>query len=615
MMAMGIKPNSVTMVCVISACAKLGDLDLGNRVCAYLGKSGVKVNTVLVNAIVDMYMKCGAGDIARWLFNECVDKNLILYNTVLSDYVRRGMGREALSILVEMLQHGPQPDRVTMLSAVSASAQLGNFAFGRQCHAYILRNKLEGWESVSNAIIDMYTKCGKQEFACRVFDRMPTKTMVSWNSLIAGFVRNGDVDSAWTLFNRMPETDLVSWNTMIGALVQEGLFEDAIELFHMMQREGIRADKVTMVSVASACAYLGDLDLARWTYRYVEKKDIDCDMRLSTALVDMFGRCGDTESAILLFDRMKDRDVSAWTAAIGAMASVGNGARAIELFNEMLKQGVKPDGVVFVEVLTACSHSGLVDQGMQYFKTMKEKHRISPQIVHYGCMVDLLGRAGLLSEALELVTGMPIEPNDVVWGALVAACKTHKNDKMALYAAERIKELAHERSGIQVLLSNIYASAGKWTDVARVRLKMKEKGLRKEPGSSSVEINGVVHEFISNDESHPKMNCIALMLREMNCRIRDAGHVPDLSNVLLDVDDQEKEFLLSRHSEKLAIAFGLLSTNKGMPIRVVKNLRMCSDCHSVAKLVSIIYGREIVVRDNNRYHVFQRGLCSCNDYW
>ncbi|KAF3455649.1 hypothetical protein FNV43_RR00288 [Rhamnella rubrinervis] len=393
------------------------------------------------------------------------------------------------------------------------------------------------------------------------------------------------------------------------------MFEEAIELFRVMQNEGVKADRVTMVEVASACGYLGTLDLAKWIHTYIEKNEIHCDMQLGTALVDMFARCGDPQSAMKVFNNMSRRDVSAWTAAIGAMAMEGNAEQAIELFDEMLRQGMKPDGVIFVALLTACSHGGSVEQGHKLFRSMKLVHGISPHIVHYGCMVDLLGRAGLLSEASDLIKSMPMEPNDVIWGSLLAACRTHKNEEMAAYAAERINELSSERSGIQVLLSNIYASAGKWNDVAKVRLSLKEKGMCKVPGSSSIEIDGMVHEFTSSDDRHPENSHIESMLQEVNCRLKDAGHVPDLANILLDVDEHEKEYLLSRHSEKLAIAFGLISTAPGMPIRVAKNLRMCSDCHSFAKLVSKIYNREIAVRDNNRFHFFRQGLCSCSDYW
>ncbi|BFG13924.1 hypothetical protein CerSpe_001980 [Prunus speciosa] len=615
MVAAGIKPNSVTMVCVISACAKLKDLELSERVCAYIGESGVNVNTLTVNALVDMYMKCGATDAAKRLFDECGDKNLVLYNTILSNYVRQGLAREALAVLDEMLRQGPRPDKVTLLSAISACAQLGDSLSGKCCHGYVIRNRLEGWDAICNAMIDMYMKCGKQEMACGIFDNMSNRTVVSWNSLIAGFIRSGDVNSAWQMFNEMPKSDLVSWNTMIGALVQESMFVEAIELFRVMQADGIKGDRVTMVEVASACGYLGALDLAKWTHAYIEKNKIDCDMRLGTALVDMFARCGDPQSAMKVFSSMARRDVSAWTAAIGAMAMEGNGERALELFDEMIRQGVKPDEVVFVAVLTACSHVGFVKQGWNIFGSMKSVHGISPHIIHYGCMVDLLGRAGLLGEAFDLVKTMPMEPNDVIWGTLLAACRTYKNVEIASYAAEWLSKLPTQRTGIHVLLSNIYASAEKWADVAKVRLHLKEKGIHKVPGSSSIEVNGIIHEFISGGDTNTEKSQLTLMLQEINCRLREAGHVPDLDNVLLDVDEKEKEYLLSRHSEKLAIAFGLIGTGQGVPIRVVKNLRMCSDCHSFAKLVSRLYNREIIVRDNNRFHFFNQGLCSCSDYW
>ncbi|KAL2229935.1 pentatricopeptide repeat-containing protein At3g22690 [Sesamum indicum] len=610
----GIEPNEVTMVSVISACAKLGDMDWGERVLDYVEKSGITINTVMVNALVDMYMKCGAAEKARRLFDGCVDRNLVLYNTLMSNYVKLGKVRDALDIFCEILDGGAKPDRVTMLSVITSSAELGNFRLGMQCHAYVLRNGLESWDNIGNSLIDMYTKSGKQEWAFRVFDQMSNKTVVSWNSLLAGFARNGDVESAQGLFNEMPEKDIVSWNTMIGALVQQSFFRDAIELFHSMQNEGIMVDEVTMVSVASACGYLGALDLAKWTYNYIKKYEIHCNMRLNTALVDMFARCGDPQSALKVFSTMKERDVSAWTAAIGAMAMEGNGERALELFHEMLGQGVVPDEVVFSGVLTACSHAGLVKQGMQIFNSMKE-HGITPHIIHYGCVVDLLGRAGLLDEALDFINTMPMEPNGAIWGAFLAACRIHENEKMATCAAELITKSAKDKTGVHVLLSNIYASAAKWDDVAKVRMQMKEKGMKKTPGSSSIEVNGVVHEFTSGDESHPENALTASMLQEINCRLKHAGYVPDLTNVLLDIDEQEKDFLLNRHSEKLAIAFGLVSSSQGMPIRVVKNLRMCSDCHSFAKMVSRVYDREIVIRDNNRFHFFWQGSCSCRDYW
>lgn len=611
----GVEPNSVTMVCAISACAKLKDFELGRRVCDYIGELGVKFNTHMVNALVDMYMKCGDIGAARKLFDRCLDKNLVLYNTIISNYIGHGLAKEAEVIFNEMLKHGPRPDRVTLLSVIAACSMLGDLSTGKSSHAYVLRNGLECWDSIGNAIIDMYMKCGKRESACRVFEHMPNKTVVSWNSSLAGSVREGDLELARKIFDEMPESDLVSWNTMIGALVQESMFEEAIELFREMQKNRMKPDRVTMVGIASACGYLGAFDHAKWVYTYILKNGIHIDLQLGTALVDMFSRCGDSYSGMIVFNGMEKRDVSAWTAAIGAMAMGGNAEGAVELFDEMLRQEVKPDDIVFVALLTACSHGGSVEKGRQVFNSMKKTHGICPQIVHYGCMVDLLGRAGLLEEALDLIQSMPMEPNDVIWGSFLAACRTHKNVGLAQYAADKITELAPDETGIHVLLSNIYAFGGQWDDVARVRLQLKEKGVQKMPGLSSIDVNGMIHDFISGDESHPENTNIDLMLKEINCRLSEVGYVPDITNVLLDVDLREKEHLLSRHSEKLAMAFGLISTGQGMPIRVVKNLRMCSDCHSFAKLVSKLYKREITIRDNKRYHFFKQGFCSCRDFW
>lgn len=616
MVETGIEPNSITMVGVVSACSKLQNLELGKRIHDSIGNSGLKLNAVLVNSLVDMYMKCGAFETAKELFNECADKNLVLYNTVLSNYTRQGLAIEAVSIFRDMLKAGPRPDRVTLLSTISASAQLGNLFFGKSCHGYVLKNRLECWDTITNAIIDMYMKCGKPETACNIFNLVENKTTVSYNTLMAGFVQNGNVDSALELFNEMPESDLISLNTIIGALVQESRFEEAVELFREMETEGIlKADRVTMVAIASACGYLGALDLSKWAHAYINKYGIRYDMKLETTLIDMFARCGDFDNAMHIFDNMKERDVSAWTAAIGTMAMNGNGERAIDLFMEMLRHGVKPDGVLFTGLLTACSHGGLVEQGLNFFKSMQSIYGVNPQIVHYGCLVDLFGRAGLLREAVDFINKMPMEPNDVIWGSLLAACRKYKNIEIAHYIAERITCLESEKIGIRILLSNIYASERKWSDVARIRLSLKEKGVKKIPGSSVIEVNGVIHEFTSGDESHYQMSSIALMLDEINCRLVDAGYIPDLSNVLLDVDENEKEFLLRRHSEKLAVAFGLISTGQGTTIRIVKNLRICSDCHSFLKLASKIYGREIIIRDNNRFHFFRQGMCSCGDYW
>ncbi|KAH0879838.1 hypothetical protein HID58_067232 [Brassica napus] len=611
MMIDGISPDKYTFPFGLSACAKSRTIRDGAQIHGLVVRMDYAKDLFVQNSLVHFYAECGDLVCARNVFDEMPQRNVVswtsmicgyarrgfakealfeqygarnldLSNAMASNYVRQGLTKEALDVLSLMMDSGVRPDRISMLSAISSCSQLKNILLGKSCHGYVMRNGFESWDNICNALIDMYMKCRKQDTAVKMFDRMLNKTVVTWNSIIAGYIENG-------------------------------MFEEAIEVFRSMQgQEGVDADGVTMMSIASACGHLGALDLAKWIYYYIEKNGTQLDVRLSTSLVDMFSRCGDPETAMSIFNGLANRDVSAWTVAIRAMAMSGNAERAIELFDEMIEQGLKPDGVVFVGALTACSHGGLVQQGKEIFESMKKLHGVSPEDVHYGCMVDLLSRAGLLEEAMQLIKSMPLEPNDVIWNSLLAACRVHGNVEMAAYAAAKIQVLAPERTGSYVLLSNVYASAGRWNDVAKVRLSMKEKGLRKPPGTSLIEIRGKTHEFTSGDESHPEMRKIEAMLDEVS---RELGHVPDLSSVLMDVDEQEKRFMLSRHSEKLAMAFGLISSNKGTRIRIVKNLRVCSDCHSFAKLASKAYDREIVLRDNNRFHFISQGKCSCNDFW
>ncbi|KAI4364377.1 hypothetical protein MLD38_020476 [Melastoma candidum] len=514
-----------------------------------------------------------------------------------------------------MWQSDVRPDRVTALTLLSASADFGQLKIGKQCHCYVMRNGLLHSENVGTAIIDMYVKCGKPELARAVFDALLRKPVASWNSLVGGYLRNGNLESARKIFDEMPRRDVVSYNTLIGGFVQETRFDEAIGLFREMQRVGIKPDRITLASIATACGIVGALGVAKWILFYIEHEGIECDVHLFTALIDMFGRCGDPVTAMRVFEKMKRRDPSAWTAIIRAMAASGCGKLAVDLFDKMIQEGYKPDDVTLVGVLTACSHCGLVDEGRRIFRSMEGEHGISPQIIHYGCMVDMLARAGHLEEAMQFIKGMPIEPNDIIWRSLLSACRVHKDDDMASYAASRLEESSPGGTGTAVILSNVYASMGKWSDVRRVRLEMNENGMLKLPGCSSVEINGAIHEFTAGDESHPKIRHIERMLSEIDTRIRDVGYVPNTSDVTLNMDEEEKGVAVGGHSEKLAMAYALISTDKGRNVRVVKNLRTCGDCHGYAKAVSKVYGREIVIRDKARFHFFRDGFCSCNDSW
>jgi pentatricopeptide repeat protein len=330
----------------------------------------------------------------------------------------------------------------------------------------------------------------------------------------------------------------------------------------------------------------------------------------------MYAKCGEVQLGIEVFEGMKDKNVLTWTTMIKGLAMHGRGSDALRLFSQMESLGVQPDDIAFIGALCACTHTGLVDKGRELFDSMVNRYGIKPKIEHYGCMVDLLARNGLLNEAREMVQKMPTKPDALIWGALMAGCRFHKNVELAEYVIKHWIELEPDKSGAYVLLANIYSASGRHASAREIRHVMREKGVEKIPGCSNVEIKGVIHQFIVGDLSHPCIKDILTKWHEIDSRIRlEEGYVPDKKEVLLDIEEEEKEGSLSRHSEKLAIAFALISTSDNMPIRIVKNLRVCQDCHHVTKLISKVYGREIVVRDRTRFHLFKDGICSCKDYW
>ena len=316
-----------------------------------------------------------------------------------------------------------------------------------------------------------------------------------------------------------------------------------------------------------------------------------------------------------IFDAMPSRNVVSWNAMIGGYAMHGEAASAVQLFHSMLKCKQKPDMVTFTCVLAACSQAGLTEEGRRYFNEMQKEHGISPRMEHYACMATLLGRAGKLDEAYDLISEMPFEPDGCIWGSLLGSCRVYGNVDLAEVAAEKLFCLEPQNAGNYVLLSNIYASKKMWEGVNRVREMMRDVGLKKEKGCSWIEIKNKVHMLLAGDDSHPMMAAITEKLKQLNIEMRRLGFVPSTDFVLHDVEEQEKDDILAVHSEKLAVALGLISTSPGTPLRVIKNLRICDDCHEAMKFISSFEGRELSIRDTNRFHHFRDGKCSCGDYW
>lgn len=474
-----------------------------------------------------------------------------------------------------------------------------------------------------NALLTVYSSRAPIDDARLLFDRMPLRDVVSWNIMITRLTKlrggEGDgMDAARALFDEMPERSVRSWTAMIAGYVQARRPREAVRMFREMEREGMRPNEVTVVAVLAACADLGDLDLGTRVHEYSDRSGFGRNVRIRNTLIDMYIKCGCVEVARRVFDGTleEERTVVSWSAMIGGHAMHGQGEAALELFRMMTQSGVRPNGVTFVGILHACSHMGLVEEGRRFFESMTKDYAIVPEIEHYGCMVDLLSRAGRLEEALEFIRSMPIKPNSVVWGALLGGARVHKSVEMGEEAIRHLVHLDPMNDGYYIVLSNIYAEVERWEDAAKVRRLMRDNGVVKTPGWSTISVDGVVHEFVAGESDHPRIEEIYRKWEDLVKEMRAKGYVPDTSVVMLDMENEaDKERVLYRHSEKLAVVFGLLTTPPGTVIRIMKNLRVCSDCHAALKLISEIVGREIVVRDRNRFHCFRDGSCSCRDYW
>ncbi|XP_015581140.3 pentatricopeptide repeat-containing protein At2g02980, chloroplastic [Ricinus communis] len=476
----------------------------------------------------------------------------------------------------------PRANTFTMAFVLKACASIMAFEEGRQIHARILRSGFSLNPYVQSSLVSLYGKCEEIRLAKQVFDEITERNLVCWSAMISGYARVGMVN-------------------------------EALSMFREMQEVGIEPDEVSLVGVISACAMAGALDIGRWIHAYIKKRMIHIDLELNTALVNMYAKCGCIEKAKEIFDYMPVKDSKAWSSMIVGLAIHGLAEDALEMFSRMEEAKAKPNHVTFIGILSACAHGGLVSEGKRYWSNMIELG-IEPSMEHYGCMVDLLCRGGLVDEAYNFAQTIP-SPNPVIWRTLLVGYKKNQNFQQAETVSEKLFELEPLNAENYVILANVYASVSQWEKMSILRKKMKEKSIKAVPGCTSIEVDGFVHEFVMGDWSHPEAEEIKRALNDISMRIRNTGYEPCVSTVLHYVADEEKEEALSEHSERLAISYGLLKVKAPAPIRIVKNLRVCRDCHEVTKIISKIYGREIIVRDRVRFHKFVNGTCSCKDYW
>ncbi|KAK1410438.1 hypothetical protein QVD17_36975 [Tagetes erecta] len=577
--------------------------------CCYVITKLVRVLTAKFNLPIDPY--------PIRTFQQVKHANPFLYTALIRGYAMQGSVIESVVMYNLMRRQGIGPVSFTFTSLFKACGDVGGLNLGLQLHDQVIKFGGFGCDLyVSNTLIDMYVRCEVLDSARKVFDEMPERDVISWTSLIVAYVRRGNMGEAGKLFDEMPVRDMVAWTAMVMGFSQNGKPREALEYFDRMLEARVETDEVTLASVISACAQLGATKYAKWVQDVADKAGFGPgnNVIIGSALIDMYSKCGCIEEARNVFDKMKNKNVYSYSSLILGLAMHGCAQEAIDLFEKMLKTDIKPNKVTFLGVLSACGHAGLVQQGKNFFAEMEKVHGVTRTVDHYTCMVDLLGRAGLIKDAYDVIKTMPMSPHAGVWGALLGACRIHGKPEIAEIAATRLFELEPNAIGNYILLSNTYASARKWNEVSRIRALFRSKGLKKNPASSWVEgAKGVIHEFFAGDMNHPRTSEIKRELEDLVSKLMLEGYTPVLSCVPYDVSDDEKKKILLGHSEKLALAYGLL-VDCGV-IRIMKNVRICEDCHVVMCGASKISGREIIVRDNMRFHHFSNGVCSCNNFW
>ncbi|KAI9157228.1 hypothetical protein LWI28_018804 [Acer negundo] len=511
----GLSADNFTYPFVFKVIGCLREVKEGEKVHGHVVKTGLEFDVYVCNSIMDMYAVLGRIDRVKKLFDKMLERDVVSWNVLISGNVKCRRFEDALNFFQLMKRESIlRPDEATVVSTLSACTALKSLELGEEIHLYV-STELGFTTIIGNALLDMYCKCGSLSVARKIFDEMSCKNVFCWTSMVSGYVTCGHLDDARDLFDRSPVKDIVLWTAMINGYVQYNRFDEAVSLFQDMQIRRVNPDKFIVVALLTGCAQLGALEQGRWIHGYIDENRITVDAVVGTALIEMYAKCGCIEKALEIFYHMKEKDTASWTSIICGLAMNGKVNKAIQMFTEMKQNGARPDDITFVGVLSACSHGGLIEEGCKLFTSMRETYQIEPKLEHYGCLIDLLGRAGLLDEAEELIKEIPNEKNEIIvplYGALLSACRTYGNVKMGEQLAELLEKIESCNSSVHTLLANIYASADRWEDVTKVRRKMKDLGIKKVPGCSSIEVDGIFHEFLVGDTSHPEMGEIYSML-------------------------------------------------------------------------------------------------------
>ncbi|KAF5750014.1 pentatricopeptide repeat-containing protein [Tripterygium wilfordii] len=492
----GVFPDKHTFPLLLKAFSKLRN-ENPLQFYAHIVKFGWESDCFVGNSLISAFVNSGCLDFARQVFAECPQKDVVTWTAIIDGHVRNGCAMGGLRCFVEMISTGMKVDEVTVVSVLSGAGMVRDIWFGRCIHGFYVEQGRVKWDVyVGSALVDMYSKSGYSDDASKVFYGMRIRNVVSWTTLIAGYVQ----------CNR---------------------FRDALLVYQEMLMEAIKPNHSTLTSVLTACAQLGAVAQGRWIHGYIYRKNLEINLALGTALIDMYAKCGCLDEALLIFEKLPSKDICTWTAMINGLAMHGDASSSLNFFSNMVKNGIQPNEITFIGVLSACSHGGLVDEGRKFFQSMRHNYHLEPNVDNYGCMVDLLGRAGYLDEARKLIEDMPMKPTPGIWGALFGACMIHKDYKLGEYVGKHLINLQPYHSGRYTLLANLYSRNHRWDAAAHIRKLMKGKGIGKIPGVSWIELNGVIHEFTAFDKSHSESSNIFEILDAVMVQLKPLGCIID----------------------------------------------------------------------------------------
>ncbi|RLN05297.1 pentatricopeptide repeat-containing protein [Panicum miliaceum] len=577
---------------LIAAAAALREPGAAAAVAWHMESSGAEADVYAHNCVLGMYLSCGMLGEARRVFEGMPERNGVTWGIMMGGLVHRGRPRSALALFREMWAEagGGEARPRAVVVAVRAATVSGSLLVGRQLHCCVVKmgtfDDEESDRYLSCALLDMYSKCGRVDLARRVFDAMMPyqRTIVAWNSMLAGYVLHGRS-------------------------------EEALELYHEMRRSGVAMDQFTFSTMLGVFSRLGLLEHAKQAHAALIQRGLPLDIVGNTALVDLYCKWGRMEDARNVFERMPKRNLIPWNALIAGYGYHGMGDIAIEMFERLIAEGIAPNHVTFLTVLNACRFSGLVDKGKRIFQLMVQNPKTKPRAMHYACVIELFGREGLLDEAYSMIRRAPFTPTANMWGALLTASRVHKNMHLAKLAAEQLLAMEPEKINNYAVLLNLYISSGRQDDACNVVETLKKKGLCISNSCSWVTVKKKDHRFFFKDSLHPQCAEIYRKLDTLMKEIKEAGYVAEENELLPDIHPDEQNISRTYHSERLAIAYGLISTCPCAALRITQSHRLCHDCHKIIKFLTKVTKRDIVVRDGSRFHHFKLGICSCGDYW